>query len=139
MLSVVLTSYAYAEHTLTNCTHTLSIRIRFVSVCSAYEYHPYKMRCVFSYAYAEHTQMILWRMLSIRLQFVSVCSVYVYKLYAYARHTSIFEKMEYRGRKREFEKILFHMECSNNGNKLGSKISCLGTFKCSETNLKLIE
>jgi len=32
-------------------------------------------------------------------------------LYAYARHTSIFEKMENRGRKREFEKTVFHMEC----------------------------
>jgi len=43
--------------------------------------------------------------------------------------------MEYRGRKREFEKIPFLMECPSvialNGGKkkLGSKISCLGTFK----------
>ena len=53
------------------------------------------------------------RMLSVRIQFVSVCSVYVHKLYAYAQHTCIFEKMKYRGKARQADKILSYTEHPN--------------------------
>ena len=39
MLSVLWASYAYAEHTLTNCMLMLSIPVQIVCVCSAYAYN----------------------------------------------------------------------------------------------------
>jgi len=98
MLSVHRASYANAEHTLTNCMRMPSIRVKIVqivSVCSAYVYDLYDSDVFFYYAYTEHMHTIHKRMLSIRIQFVNVCSVYVYNLYAYARLTTIFEKVEY--------------------------------------------
>ena len=115
--------YTYTERTRTILTRMFSICIQFVWVCSAYVYYLYDFDAFFRK-----------RMLSIRIQFVSVCSVYVYKLYVYAQHTSILEKIDYQGEKKSLIKFF----CTWNilpiqhwimVKKLGSKISCLGTFK----------
>ena len=75
------TLYAHTQHTLWICTRILSIRLKFVCVCSAYVMN--------LYAHTQHTLWICTRILSIRLKFVCVCSANALKLYAYADHTAV--------------------------------------------------
>jgi len=67
--------YEYAQHTLTNCMHMLSMRVR-KNASKSYG----------SNAYAEDTLTNCMHMLCIRIQNVCLRSVYVYNLYSYAQH-----------------------------------------------------
>ena len=81
----------------------LSIPLQLVSGCSAYVYDLRDFDVFFCKRMLSIRIYFCRQMLSIPLKLVSVCLVYVYKLYAYFQLTSIFENIEWRGNKWEFD------------------------------------
>ena len=80
--------YSYAEHTHTICTHTWSLRLQIVCLCSAYDSELYEyagirvikntLTSYRSFTYAEHRLTISMHMLN---------WPYTYNLYENAQHT----------------------------------------------------